>query len=270
MSDVRALCLRTAGINCDEETVRAFELAGARTDLLHLNVLVDAPQRLGDYRVLVVPGGFSYGDDVAAGRVFGVELREHLAAEIRAFVESGGFVLGICNGFQVVLELGLFEPDAPARERSIALAANASNRFEARWVTLRAEDSACPWLTAGELLPCPVAHAEGRLVVRDDAALQRLIDRRQIVLRYAGAAPDRPAGYPANPNGSAADVAGLCDPSGRVVGLMPHPERNLTPWNHPLWTRLPSREVGEGVGFFRRIVDAAAGRLDALSSTSNT
>ena len=271
---IRVLVLRTAGINCDEEAVRAFQTALGETpgstnsavDLLHLNAVVSDPGRLEDTDILVVPGGFSYGDDVAAGRVYGVELRRHLDAEIRAFVDRGGFVLGICNGFQVLVELGLFEPDRAPHERTVALTDNASNTFEARWVTLRAEASACDWLEAGWTLPCPVAHGEGRFVVDDPDALARLEAAGQVVLRYVDpeAAPGEGAGYPANPNGSVGDIAGICDPTGRVVGLMPHPERNLTPWNHPLWTRMGDRAEGEGVRFFRQMVDAAAGRVPAV------
>ncbi|MEM7309553.1 MAG: phosphoribosylformylglycinamidine synthase I [Planctomycetota bacterium] len=264
--ELRTLVVRTAGINCDEEAVRAFEGAGSKVELLHLNALIAEPARLASAHILVVPGGFSYGDDVAAGRVFGVELRQHLFEEIQAFLAQGGYVLGICNGFQVLVELGLFEPGVPPEERSIALTDNASNRFEARWVTLRAEASAAAWLPAGQTYPCPVAHAEGRLVVRDDAAFRRLEERGQIALRYvspgqvASGQADGPVAYPDNPNGSIGDVAGLTDPTGRVLGLMPHLERNLTPWNHPRWTRLPARDEGEGAAFFRSLVDAAAGR----------
>jgi phosphoribosylformylglycinamidine synthase len=264
---VRALVLRTAGINCDEETVRAFAQAGAEVELLHLNALVRAPGRLAAAAILVIPGGFSYGDDVAAGRVFGVELYQHLGAEIAAFVAGGGRVLGICNGFQVLVELGLFEPDRAPHDREIALTDNASNRFEARWVTLRAEACAATWLVPGAELPCPVAHGEGRLVVRGDETLARLAARGQIALRYVDPArPGAAPGYPANPNGAAGDVAGLCDPSGRVLGLMPHPERNLTPWNHPRWTRLPPRTEGEGAAFFRALVSAAAADLPLAGS----
>jgi phosphoribosylformylglycinamidine synthase len=255
----RVLILRTAGINCDEETVRAFEAAGARVDLLHLNALIAARERLQDYSILVLPGGFSYGDDLAAGRVFGVELREHLALEIRAFLAAGGYLLGICNGFQVLVELGVFEPELAPHERRITLTDNASHRFEARWVTLRVQASAAQWLVPGELYPCPVAHGEGQLALRDPSVLQELERRRQIALVYVDPArPGAPAGYPANPNGSVADIAGLTDPSGRVLGLMPHLERNLTPFHHPHWTRLAPRSEGEGLRFFRGFVAAAA------------
>jgi phosphoribosylformylglycinamidine synthase len=263
--DVRALVLRSAGSNCDGETVRALDLAGAHTDLLHLNALARDSARLSEYQILALPGGFSYGDYVAAGRVFGLELRQRLQGPLERFVERGGFVLGICNGFQILVELGLFEPGASAR--SIALTDNASDRFECRWVTLRTERSALSWLPPGELLPAPIAHAEGRFVVRDRETLAALFERGQVALTYADPAKleAEPAGpdaaslpYPLNPNGSIANIAGLCDPTGRVLGLMPHPERNLSPWNHPHWTRLPARHAGEGLGFYRRMVEAAA------------
>jgi phosphoribosylformylglycinamidine synthase len=261
---VRALVLRSAGTNCDGETVRALTLAGAAPELVHLNELARDPARLADFELLVLPGGFSYGDYVAAGRVFGLELRQRLHEPLRGFVERGGHVLGICNGFQILVELGLFEPDA--RERSLALTDNASNRFECRWVTLRSEACAVPWLAPGELAPVPIAHGEGRFVVRDRETLERMFARGQVALTYADpadarrapAAPDAaPLPYPLNPNGSIANIAGITDPSGRVLGLMPHPERNLSPWNHPRWTRMAPRAEGEGLGFYRRLVAAA-------------
>ncbi len=265
MDDVRALVLRSAGTNCDGETARALELAGARTDLLHLNTLSADPARLSEYQILAIAGGFSYGDYIAAGRVFGLELRHRLSEPLAGFVERGGFLVGICNGFQILVELGMFEPEGAPR--SIALTDNASSRFECRWVTLRSESCACPWLRAGETLPVPVAHAEGRFVARDREALEALFARGQVALTYfdpraRSADPAGPAApgvpYPLNPNGSIANIAGICDPTGRVLGLMPHPERNLTPWNHPAWTRLETRAEGEGLAFYRRMVEAAA------------
>ncbi|MSR62691.1 MAG: phosphoribosylformylglycinamidine synthase I [Planctomycetes bacterium] len=264
-SDVRALVLRSAGTNCDGETVRAFSLAGAQTSLVHLNELARDPARLHDQEILVLPGGFSYGDYIAAGRVFGLELRQRLLEPLQRFVEEGGFVVGICNGFQILVELGLFEPEAG--QRHIALTDNAANRFECRWITLRSERCATPYLVPGELLPAPVAHGEGRFVVQDKDVLRELFARGQVALTYVDPAHLAPAGadapsvpYPLNPNGSIANIAGLCDPTGRVLGLMPHPERNLAPWHHPRWTRLPAREAGEGLGFYRRMVEAARAR----------
>ncbi len=261
---VRALVLRSAGTNCDGESVRGLALAGAVPSLLHLNQVARDPGLLSDHRIVVLAGGFSYGDYIAAGRVFGLELRQRLFEPLQRFVAEGGLLVGICNGFQILVELGLFEPDA--RERSFALTDNSSNRFECRWITLRAEASAASWLAPGELMPVPVAHGEGRFVTRDRETLERLFANRQVLLTYADPAQPRraPAGpeaellpYPLNPNGSIANIAGICDPTGRVLGLMPHPERNLAPWNHPQWTRLGARREGEGLSFYRRLVEAA-------------
>ncbi len=251
----RALVLRTAGTNCDGETVRALGMAGARVELLHLKRLIEDPSPLARSAALILPGGFSYGDDVAAGRVLGLELRHHLGAALGEFVASGGFVLGICNGFQVLVESGLLEAGG---QRRMALTDNASARFECRWVHLRSEKSACPWLVPGEIWPVPVAHAEGRFTVADDGTLAELADGGQLALTYVN--PDgSPPTYPADPNGSAGHIAGICDPTGRVLGLMPHPERNLQPWNHPQWTRLGgTRTEGEGLAFWKRLVRAAA------------
>ena len=258
MSRPRALVLRAAGTNCERETVQALTRGGAETDLLHFQRVLEDPGRLDPYQILVLAGGFSYGDDVAAGRVWGLEARTHLRQRLSAHVEGGGLVLGVCNGFQVLVESGIFEPDVDPARRNVALYANESNRYECRWVHLEARDCACPWLEPGERVPVPVAHAEGRFVVRDEASLQRLRQRRQIALVYVDEQGGEP-NYPANPNGSVAHVAGICDPTGRVLGLMPHPERNLTPWQHPHWSRKPRRSEGEGLSFYRRMVEVASG-----------
>jgi len=253
----RALVLRNAGINCDAETVRALEGAGASADLVHFNSIAKQPARFDDYQILVIPGGFSHGDDIAAGRIFATELLHAVSGELSAFVERGGLVLGICNGFQVLVETGLIDQSFGRRsERKIALADNASARFECRWVHLRSEESACPYLEPDEVWPVPVAHAEGRLAVRDAAALEQLRKNGQIALRYVTEEGAR-ASYPECPNGAIEEIAGVCDPTGRVLGLMPHPERNLSAHNHPLWTRLGKRTRGEGALFFERLVDAA-------------
>jgi len=266
MTSPLAIVTRTAGTNCDAEAVRALELAGARVELLHIQQLLDDPARLQEAGLCIFPGGFSYGDDIAAGRVLGLELRHGMYAELRSFVEAGGLVLGICNGFQVLIESGILDPRSSeslesgqlksAADREIALHANASNRFECRWIELEAADTACVWLNEGQSIPCPAAHAEGRFVVRDDAVLKRLKDAGQIALRYV--VPTNGESFPANPNGSIDNIAGICDPSGRALGLMPHPERNILPWNHPQWTRLGTRTEGEGLSFFRQMVEAAS------------
>ena len=254
-----AIVVRTAGTNCDRETCLALERAGAQVELLHVKRLIDEPARLEQASILVFPGGFSYGDDVAAGRILGFQVRQHLSAHLQAFVAEGGFVLGVCNGFQVLVDTGLLEDLLPAAERSLALANNVSGRFECRWVHLLNEESRCAWLPAGRVWPVPIAHGEGRLAVRDAATLERLKSERRIVLRYVKADGSRSDDLETCPNGSQDQIAGVCDSTGRVLGLMPHPERNITPWHHPQWTRLPgTRNEGEGLDFYRRMVVAAS------------
>ena len=255
----RATVLRTAGTNCDGETVMALEMAGAEVDTLHLHRLIESPNLLDECSILVIAGGFSYGDDVAAGRVFGHELRHFLSEALGAFVARGGLLLGVCNGFQVLVDTGLLlGPGTAPAERDIALTGNASDQFECRWVTLRSEPCACPWLVAGELTPMPAAHAEGRFLTAHGEALETLRANGQIALRYATAGGANAEQWPDCPNGSVESIAGICDPSGRVLGLMPHPERNITPWHHPNWTRLADRTEGEGLEFYRRMVEVAS------------
>ncbi len=255
----QALVVRTAGTNCDRETCMALERAGARVELLHLHRLIEEPARLDAAALVIFPGGFSYGDDVAAGRVLGFEVRQHLALPLAEFVARGGFVLGVCNGFQVLVDTGLLEGPAASSERTLALSNNVRGRFECRWVHLINEDSRCSWLPAGRVWPVPIAHGEGRLAVRDPAVLQKLGSERRIVFRYVRADGSRADDFETCPNGSLDQIAGLCDMSGRVIGLMPHPERNITPWHHPQWTRLAgTRSEGEGLDFYRRMVVAAS------------
>lgn len=252
-----ALVLRTAGTNCESETALALERSGARAELLHLHRLIAEPARLDDAAILVLPGGFSYGDDIAAGRVLGHELRHFLGETLAHFVARGGFVLGVCNGFQALVDTGLLEgPTHGGSRRKVALSANESGHYECRWVTLRNETSACPWLEPGLLWPVPVAHGEGRIVFDDPSTLERFRSAGQIALRYVRADGGE-ASYPELPNGSTEAIAGICDPTGRVLGLMPHPERNQSPFHHPRWTRLGPRTEGEGLAFYRRMVEVA-------------
>lgn len=254
-----ALVVRTAGTNCDRETTMALERAGARVELVHVQRLIQQPQRLDGAAMLIFPGGFSYGDDVAAGRILGFEIRQHLAGAMQDFVARGGFVLGVCNGFQVLVDTGLLEGLSSGEGRSLALSNNVRGRFECRWVHLRNEDSRCTWLAPGRVWPAPIAHGEGRLAVRDDSVLEMLQRERRIALRYVKPDGTRSDDLETVPNGSLDAIAGVCDSTGRVLGLMPHPERNITPWHHPQWTRLlGTRNEGEGQDFYRRMVAAAS------------
>ena len=249
----QALLLRTAGTNCDRETQRALELAGAQVERVHVQRLIEKPALLSGARLLVLPGGFSYGDDVAAGRLLGFELRQFLSTPLARFVEQGGHVLGVCNGFQVLVDSGMFEP--AGAQRSLALGPNASARFECRWVVLDPVPCQAQWLSSLGPMPMPSAHGEGRFTLRDPKALAQIEASGRVALRYAhvlGASE-----YPSSPNGSVGRIAGICDATGRVLGLMPHPERNITPWHLPDWTRRAPRREGEGLLFYRGLVAAA-------------
>ena len=200
---------------------------------------MEKPDRLGDYQFLVIPGGFSYGDDVSAGKILANQMLHRLCDPLNEFVAAGKLILGICNGFQVLLKSGLLPwalVDAKQANGDATLAWNDSGRFEDRWVHLRADSGKCVFLPPGEIITLPIAHGEGKFAPRDEQMLQRLRKQDQVALRYVDARGES-GPYPINPNGSADDVAGLCDPSGRVMGLMPHPERFTDPTHHPRWTR---------------------------------
>jgi phosphoribosylformylglycinamidine synthase len=252
MATPRVLILRAPGANCDGEAQFAFEKAGAVAERLHINRLREQPALLQRYQVLVIPGGFTYGDDVAAGKILANQLAHFLGDALRRFRDAEKLILGICNGFQVLLKAGLLLP--PDEDGPLAtLTHNSSGRFEDRWITLQASPGRCPFLTGIDRLHVPVAHGEGRFVCRGDWLLRGLGQSGQIVLRYVDD-QGRPGPYPVNPNGSQGDVAGLCDVSGRVLGLMPHPERHVLPTQHPRWTRLGLAEEGEGLRLFRNAV----------------
>lgn len=270
---VKALVIRTAGTNCDVELARAFTLAGAHAETLHLDRLVEDPARIDDFELLGLPGGFSYGDDIASGRLFALRLRRRLYPALRAAVDRGACVIAACNGFQVAVQAGLLPgpvvnpqsvvpsnsaTEPPAQE--LALAHNAGGRFIDRWVRVRpVAESPCIWTRglADEFGPdammLPIAHGEGRVVAASPVVLARLAAAGQIALRYA---------QTDNPNGSTDDIAGVCDTTGRVLGLMPHPERYLDWTRHPFWTRLdPKLRTGDtpGLAMVRRAVAAVSG-----------
>lgn len=248
----RALVLRTAGTNCEAETAYAFEIVGVETRTVHISEFAKNPQMLADFRFIAIPGGFSYGDDVASGRIFANELMAKLGSELTAFIDNGGYAIGICNGFQVLVKAGLLprlnaEPSQQPQQ-TVTLTHNASGRYEDRWVRCIAPPSRCAWIPADcPELELPVAHAEGRFTC-DPATLERLDSEQLIALRYHS---------DDNFNGSDQAIAGICDPSGRVLGLMPHPERFLRFENHPCWTRLPHQREGQGVLLFRAAVQHA-------------
>lgn len=232
------IVIRTDGTNCDVETAFAFELAGGAPHLVHVNQLRNGKVKLNRYKILAIPGGFSYGDDVHSGKILAVELTSFLREEIRTFVADGGLVLGICNGFQVLVRTGLlpFGEIGPVRT---TLMVNDSARFECRWVRLRVEESPCVFTrgAAGRSAEFQVAHGEGRFFT-DEATLGDIEKRGLVAFRYVDVEGRPTQDYPENPNGSLHAIAGVTDPSGRIMGLMPHPERNVLPHHHPNWRRL--------------------------------
>ena len=261
MAQPRILILRAPGTNCDAEAAYAFQLVGGLVELLHVNVLLDSPRQLSQYQVICLPGGFSYGDDVAAGRILGNQIRHHLADRLQEFKAAGKLILGICNGFQVLLKSGLLLPLEADFSAPATLAWNQSGKFEDRWVPLYTSGTKSIFFAGIDSMYLPVAHAEGRFAPRTEQALRDLAQNDQIVLRYgarsasdaqATAGPGVP--YPDNPNGSWGDVAGVCDATGRVCGLMPHPERHVDPTQHPRWTRRPPSDTEDGLRVFRNAV----------------
>lgn len=250
---VKALILRTAGTNCDQETDFAFRLVGAETARLHVNELRADPARLSEFQILAIPGGFSYGDDLGAGKVLANELVANLRRPLERFLEDGKLVIGICNGFQVLAKTGLL-PGLDRWKQQTTLTFNDSGRFEDRWVHLHAAENRCALAEGGERLYLPVAHAEGKFVAESEKVLKQMRDNGQIVYRYTNPEKEM-AAYPWNPNGSVDNIAAVCDPTGRILGMMPHPERHCLPLQDPRWPLEGLKEEGEGVRIFRRAVE---------------
>jgi len=257
VAQVRVLILRAAGINCDLETQHAWELAGGVPTRIHVRQLIEQPSQLDDFQILTIPGGFSYGDDIAAGRILANQVRRHLIDGLERFIGAGKLVLGICNGFQVLVQTNILPfGRTTTRPRRCTIAENAPAGFQDRWVYLQAPESRCVFLDPGQVYEMPIAHGEGRVIFADDADLAAVTQGGQIALTYG---PPRPGnanlhGVPTNPNGSQADIAGLCDATGRVLGLMPHPERFVAWTQHPCWTSQPARPAGDGLALFLRAV----------------
>jgi len=246
---IKALVLTGYGLNCDGETAYALEKAGAVADRVHINAVIDRSVPLEGYQILVFGGGFSWGDDHGAGVIQAVRMKNSIGDRILAFIEAGRLVIGICNGFQTLVNLGLLPGfDGDYGQRAVALTANDCGNFRDQWVTL-AVDAASPCIfTRGiDRIDLPVRHGEGKLHAADDV-VDRLAADHQVVLRYALPDGTPAAGaFPHNPNGSLLDIAGICDPTGRIFGLMPHPEAFNHPGNHPDWTRWKeARRRGEG------------------------
>jgi phosphoribosylformylglycinamidine synthase I len=252
----RALVIRSAGTNCDKESVFALQQAGFEASTLHVFRLMEDPAQLRQFQFLVIPGGFSYGDDIASGKILANQMLHRLADELNEFIAAGKLMLGICNGFQVMIKSGLLpwaKVDPASAHQDATLAWNDIGRFEDRWIHMRSDSDKCVFLPKGEIITLPMAHGEGKFVPRSDEVLNTLRQNDQIALRYVDEL-GRPGPFPINPNGSIDDIAGLCDPTGRVLGLMPHPERFVDITHHPRWTAGKVKRA-DGCLFFQRAWD---------------
>jgi len=262
------LVLRTAGTNCDKETAFAFEEAGAEPELVHINRLSSGEVELSKYQILAIPGGFSYGDDIASGKILANELKYRIGEDVRKFVRDGKLILGICNGFQILVKSGLL-PNLSGNETIEAtLTLNDSAKFEDRWVYLKnvqrtaySVQHKCVWTQGvNEIIYLPVAHGEGKFIPKDKKILAKLKREGLIVFEYADEKGSR-KGFPYNPNGSVENIAGICDKTGRIFGLMPHPERHINYLQHPRWTREKKEDKGDGFAIFRNGVEFAKKHL---------
>ena len=262
------------GINCDLETMAVFEMAGAKSHRVHVNRLVNGEDNLSNYHILAIPGGFSFGDHLGSGRLLGNRLRFGLREQVRSFVKSGKPVIGICNGFQVLVKMGLLPgDDNVSLEQTASLTLNDSGHYEDRWVTLEFNNkSPCIWTKGLTRMRTPVRHGEGKFVTPSTELLDTWSNSGQLVCRYVDpsdnypSANDAPLAYPLCPNASMRNVAGVCDPSGLVYGMMPHPEANHSEWLGATWTREASLEGaqsghGEGMTIFNNAVEYAKSKL---------
>ena len=267
-SDVRALIITGFGLNCEAETSHGFRMAGAAPEQVHLNDLLDGQRALDEFHILAFIGGFSFGDHIASGRVLANRLKHRMEEPIQRFIADGKLVIGICNGFQTMAKLGILPGlDGDYRRQTVTLMDNDCGTFRDAWVHLAANaESPCVFTRGIDRLYVPVRHGEGKFATLDAPVLQRLESEGMVVFRYVDADTGEPTdAFPHNPNGSVRAIAGICDPTGRIFGMMPHPEAHLFVHNHPQWVRqriagtLPAE--GEGVAIFRNAVGFARGEL---------
>lgn len=263
MAQIKAIVLRAAGINCDMETEYALELAGAKAERVHINRIIEDKKLLEKHQIIVFPGGFSYGDDVAAGKILANQIVHHLYEPIQKFIDDGKLVLGICNGFQVLVKAGILPgsnkklatEDTESNQlskignQSVTITYNDSGKFEDRWVYLAPQTEKCIFIEPGRQIYLPVAHGEGKVVTKDKARLEKLKSEGHIAFKYVDKA-GKEGNYPINPNGSVDSIAGLTDVTGRVLGLMPHPERHVRLTQHPHWSCLKNKQDGDGMTIF--------------------
>ena len=251
----KALVLYGYGINCDHETKYAFERAGANAERIHINELISGDHSLEEYQILSLPGGFSFADDIGAGKVFANKFKYNLEEQLQRFISEDKLIIGICNGFQTMTKMGILPGlENDYRTQLTTVTYNDAGRFEDRWVYLTVLDSACVFTRDIERLYLPVRHGEGKFIPKDADVLKKLYANKQVVLKYCDKDGDIHAGYPWNPNGSVDAIAGICDVTGKIFGLMPHPEGYLFRTSHPRWTREELPEEGMGLKVFKNAV----------------
>ena len=277
MSDVNVVVLTGYGLNCDNETAYGFELAGAKSHRIHINSLIDGSVSLDDYQIMAFGGGFSWGDDHGAGVIQAVRMRTNIGSQIHDFVDRGNLIIGICNGFQTLVNMGLLpgfdtsSAQADDRGQAVALTYNDCGNFRDAWVKMKTRpESSCIFTRGLQEMELPVRHGEGKFIA-DDETVDKLFENNQVVLQYTRDDGEIAQGeYPFNPNGSFKDIAGICDATGRIFGLMPHPEGYNHWTNHPDWTRWKEtlkrsgeqapRGLTPGIQIFKNAVDYLNGR----------
>jgi phosphoribosylformylglycinamidine synthase len=287
---VKTAVLFTAGTNCDEETIQAFHSAGAKAERVHLNFLKKKKHLLKEYQILVIPGGFTYGDYISAGKILANELKYILEESVNEFINQGKLIIGICNGFQVLVKAGILPGLTKSlatealrtrrikdkisvnsvspwhssffSKQTVTLDTNDSNRFECRWIFLKPNPKSPCIFTRGmnKVISIPVAHAEGKFITDNNKTLQNIKENNQIVFTYCDE-NGKKAKYPYNPNGSVAEIAGICDASGRIFGLMPHPERASSIYQYPNWHTLKGKFEPDGLKVFVNAVNYAKENL---------
>lgn len=270
MKKPKVCILRTDGTNCDEELYYAFEKFGGTPEYVHANQLRSKDVKLSNFKILAIPGGFSYGDDIASGKVLAVELISFLKDQLESFVAKKGLILGICNGFQVLVRTGLL-PFNNLGKMDATLALNNSGHLECRWVKVKIEKSKCVFLNSEHIKPglstyskhglynlgildIAVNHGEGKFYA-DNSTLQKIKNQSLVVFRYIDESGNPTQRYPANPNGSLNAIAGICDPTGRILGLMPHPEKFVDITQHPNWRRFEKSRKPDGALIFQNMID---------------
>ncbi len=268
MKTVKALVITGFGINCEEEMAAAYKLAGAEPSIVHLNDIFLEKVSIHDFDILNFPGGFSYGDDLGSGKVLANKMKyrkltsgKPFMEEMQEFIDAGKFILGICNGFQFLVKMGLLPNTGGTFQQEVTLTRNNSAKYEDRWVYLKKNPASnTPFLDGIDVMPCPVRHGEGKLIIKDEAIQEKIVDANLNCLSYCNAEGDVTSDYPANPNGADLNCAALTDPTGQILGMMPHPEAFLSFYNHPNWGQLkrqnPSHpDEGEGLKLFTNIVE---------------